>query len=399
MKNNVGIVVGKFDPLHVGHINMIQEASGIFDKTIVIISHSDTQSANLFKDSKLKRHLTGKDKLAIVQKTFQNQKDMIIPILVDETNVPTYPNGWDAWSQLVMREIINHRRVKNEIYDIHKHNRYWRGFVELNNVKFVVNEENDVENYKRYFWCDTELLDVERTEFPVSATMIRNNPHLYWDYVSRASREYLTPRIAICGGESSGKTIMTDKLANIYATTSVWEEGRLITDAELGGDESALQFKHYLDIANRHYQSLKFAMTHANKVLFSDTDFIATQAFSITYEGKPHPMVQQYIDDVRFDLVILLDNSTTWVDDGMRMLGEDSERFKFQQLLKELYDENGIKYVEIRAEDYDDRYNLCKLVVDLYLNFDLTVEELQEFVDKEQYTIDEIKLAISLLEE
>ena len=24
MKNNVGIVVGKFDPLHIGHINMIQ---------------------------------------------------------------------------------------------------------------------------------------------------------------------------------------------------------------------------------------------------------------------------------------------------------------------------------------------------------------------------------------
>ena len=39
MKSNVGIVVGKFDPLHIGHINMIQEASAIFDKVIVIISH------------------------------------------------------------------------------------------------------------------------------------------------------------------------------------------------------------------------------------------------------------------------------------------------------------------------------------------------------------------------
>lgn len=394
MSKNIGIVVGKFDPLHIGHINMIQEASGMFDKTIVIVSHSDIYSEELFKNSKLKRHLTGKDKLAIVQKTFQNQKEMIIPILVDETNVKQYPDGWKEWSYYVIKEILNNRRVKSEIYD-----GSWVNLIMNNNVKFVVNEENDVENYYKYFRCHTELLDIERNEFPISATMIRNNPVKYWDYVSRASREYLTPRIAICGGESSGKTIMTDKLANLYATTSVWEEGRLITDSELGGDESALQFKHYLDISNRHYQSMKFAMTHANKVLFSDTDFIATQAFSITYEGKPHPMVQQYIDDIRFDLVILLDNSTTWVDDGMRMLGEDSERFKFQQLIKQLYDENGIKYVEISAKNYDDRYNICKMVVDMYLTLDMSVEQLQQVVDDEQYTLDEIDLAISLLED
>lgn len=381
MKNNVGIVVGKFDPLHIGHINMIQEASAIFDKVIVVISHSDKQSLDLFRNSKLKRHLTGKDKLAIVQKTFKNQKEMIIPILIDETNVPKYPHGWAQWSKIAIDGILDNRRVINEILDT---SYGWQGFIDSNNVKFVVNEKEDVENYYKYFLCHTKLLDAKREKFPISATMIRDNPYLHWSYVARASREYLTPRIAICGGESSGKTIMTDKLANIYATTSVWEEGRLITDDELGGDESALQFKHYMDIANRHFQSIKFASIHANKVLFSDTDFVATQAFSITYEGKPHPMVQQYIDDVRFDLTILLDNSTKWVDDGMRMLGKEKERNNFQNLLKDLYKKNNIPYVEIKARGYDDRYNIIKKIVSLYLENGFTVDELQEVVNVEE---------------
>ena len=143
MKSNVGIVVGKFDPLHIGHINMIQEASAIFDKVIVVISHSDKQSLDLFRNSKLKRHLTGKDKLAIVQKTFKNQKEMIIPILIDETNVPKYPHGWAQWSKIAIDGILDNRRVINEILDT---SYGWQGFIDSNNVKFVVNEKEDVEN-------------------------------------------------------------------------------------------------------------------------------------------------------------------------------------------------------------------------------------------------------------
>lgn len=382
---SVGIVVGKFDPLHIGHINLIQQASSSFDKVIVLISHSDKLSAKLFENSRLKRSMNGKDKLAVVQKTFQNQSDLIIPILIDETDVPEYPNGWSQWSKIVMNDILSNRRVVNEIYNDKLHDiRGWRGFTETNSVYFVVNEENDVDNYKKYFLCKTKLIDTNRNEFNISATMIRNEPYKYWEFISRASREYLTPRIAICGGESSGKTIMTDRLANLYSTTSVWEYGRTITEKELGGDESALQYKHYADICNGHYQDLKFAMIHANRVLFSDTDFIATQAFSMTYEGRQHPMVQEMIDNVRFDLVILLDNSTKWVDDGMRMIGGTKERIEFQQLLKYLYKVNGIKYVEIKSSDYNDRYNLCKAVVKEYLENNKDVDELQCMVDELQ---------------
>lgn len=375
---NIGIVVGKFYPLHIGHVNMVQQASSKFDKTIVIVSHHGIKDLELYKDSNLKRPLTGKDKLAIVQKTFQYQKELIIPILVDETECPQYPDGWWSWSELAQKEILLNRRVRNEI----NYQPNWAGFLRNNDIKFVVNEPQDEMNYMKYFGCECEIFDFDRTEFNISATDIRNDPFRFWDFIPRASREYLVPTIVIAGGESSGKSIIVNKMANIYATTSVEEYGRTIIDLELGGDESALQYKHYRDIPNGHYQDLKFAKIHANKVVFSDTDFVATQVFAKTYEGKPHPIVQEFIDDVRFDLTILLDNSTRWVDDGMRMIGADDARAKFQQDLKDTYKENGIEYVEIKTSDYLLRYEAVKVIVDVFLKRRATAQELQTIVDK-----------------
>ena len=37
----IGIVVGRFIPLHIGHVNLIQRASGLVDKVYVVVSYSD----------------------------------------------------------------------------------------------------------------------------------------------------------------------------------------------------------------------------------------------------------------------------------------------------------------------------------------------------------------------
>ena len=40
------------------------------------------------------------------------------------------------------------------------------------------------------------------------------------------------------------------------------------------------------------------------------------------------------IKEYPFDVTILLNNNTKWVDDGMRSLGSQQQRQRFQQLLK-----------------------------------------------------------------
>ena len=81
-----------------------------------------------------------------------------------------------------------------------------------------------------------------------------------------------------------------------------------------------------------HAQYIDFAVKYANKVAFIDTDFVTTQAFCKKYEGREHPFVQALIDEYRFDLVILLENNTPWVADGLRSLGSSVDRERVPEL-------------------------------------------------------------------
>ncbi len=97
-----------------------------------------------------------------------------------------------------------------------------------------------------------------------------------------------------------------------------------------------MQYSDYDKIALGHAQYIDFAVKYANKVAFIDTDFVTTQAFCKKYEGREHPFVQALIDEYRFDLVILLENNTPWVADGLRSLGSSVDRKEFQNLLVEM---------------------------------------------------------------
>lgn len=107
-----------------------------------------------------------------------------------------------------------------------------------------------------------------------------------------------------------------------------------------------MQYSDYGKIALGHAQ-YDFAVKYANKVAFIDTDFVSTQAFCLKYEGQEHPFVQALIDEYRFDLVILLEDNTPWVADGLRSLGS-SVIAEFQTLLVSLLRENEIDFVHIK---------------------------------------------------
>ncbi len=126
-----------------------------------------------------------------------------------------------------------------------------------------------------------------------------------------------------------------------------------------GGDEIALQYSDYDKIALGHAQYIDFAVKYANKVAFIDTDFVTTRAFCKKYEGREHPFVQALIDEYRFDLVILLENNTPWVADGLRSLGSSVDRKEFQNLLVEMLEENNIEFVRVEEDDYDSRFLRC----------------------------------------
>ncbi|MDC9604274.1 multifunctional transcriptional regulator/nicotinamide-nucleotide adenylyltransferase/ribosylnicotinamide kinase NadR [Xenorhabdus griffiniae] len=336
-KKTVGVVFGKFYPLHTGHIYLIQRASSQVDELHVVLCYDEMRDRELFINSSMSQQPTVSDRLRWLLQTFKYQKSIHIHAF-DEQGMEPYPNGWEAWSQSVKSFLAAKSITPNYIYS---------------------SEAQDVPRYKEYFGVETVLIDPQRSFMNISGSQIRQAPFRYWEYIPTEVKPFFVRTVAILGGESSGKSTLVNKLANMFNTTSAWEYGREYVFSHLGSDEMALQYSDYDKIALGHAQYIDFAVKYANKVAFIDTDFVTTQAFCKRYEGKEHPFVQAMIDEYRFDLVILLENNTPWIADGLRSLGSERDRKEFQHLLESLLKKNNIDYICVNSPDYDQRFLRC----------------------------------------
>ncbi|WGE31346.1 multifunctional transcriptional regulator/nicotinamide-nucleotide adenylyltransferase/ribosylnicotinamide kinase NadR [Actinobacillus genomosp. 2] len=346
MNQRVGIIFGKFYPVHTGHINMIYEAFSKVDILHVVVCTDSDRDLQLFKDSKMKRMPTNEDRLRWMQQIFKYQQKQIFIHHLKEDGIPSYPNGWQAWADRV-KELFNEKNIRP--------------------TAVFSSEIQDKEPYEKYLNLEVHLVDPKRELFDVSATRIRNNPFQYWRFIPKEVRPFFVKTIAILGGESSGKSVLVSKLANVFNTTSAWEYGREFVFEQLGGNEQAMQYSDYPRMALGHQRYVDYAMKHAHKVALIDTDYITTQAFCIQYEGKSHPFLDSMIKEYPFDVTILLSNNTKWVDDGLRSLGSLKQRQRFQQLLKKLLEKYHVPYIEIESPSYLDRYNQTKEVVEAIL--------------------------------
>ncbi|MEG9544417.1 multifunctional transcriptional regulator/nicotinamide-nucleotide adenylyltransferase/ribosylnicotinamide kinase NadR [Mannheimia sp. HC-2023] len=342
-----GVIFGKFYPIHTGHINMIYEAFSKVDVLHVIVCTDSERDLRLFQQSKMKRMPTNEDRLRWVQQIFKYQQKQIFIHHLVEDGIPSYPNGWEGWSARV-KELFAEKNINPTIV--------------------FSSEVQDKEPYEKYLGLEVQLVDPARESFNVSATQIRNNPFQYWRFIPKEVRPFFVKTIAILGGESSGKSVLVSKLANVFNTTSAWEYGREFVFEQLGGNEQAMQYSDYPQMVLGHQRYVDYAMKHAHKVAIIDTDYITTQAFCIQYEGKAHPFLDSMIREYPFDVTILLSNNTKWVADGLRSLGSKKQRQQFQQLLKKLLEKYRIPYIEIESPSYLDRYNQAKEVVEAILN-------------------------------
>lgn len=191
---------------------------------------------------------------------------------------------------------------------------------------------------------------------PYDTLAIKTQVLRHFACLAPACRYFYTHTLAVVGGESSGKTTLVHKLKNHYGTSVALEMGRLYSDSHLGGSELALQYSDYTPIATLHAHAIDTARLSATAaVTLIDTDFVTTQAFCETYEGRSNPVVEAYIQDYRLDSTLYLDNNVKWVADGTRRLG-GSHRTAFAEKLLSLYEKYDIDLYKIDHPDYHIRY-------------------------------------------
>lgn len=217
---------------------------------------------------------------------------------------------------------------------------------------------------EKYFGAEHIIIDAERNHIDISATKIRNNPHKYWTYLPSIVRKDWLKKVAIIGTESSAKSTLTKYLAKMYNTSWVEEYGRNYCLNEMCNDESLLTFDDYGIIAANRFYDEKQAERTANKILFCDTNAFITQFYCRLYEAKNHPLVEAYIDEEEYDLILHLSDEVKWVDDGLRInRNRTKTRLLFNQMLDEyeITEHKGYHYID---GDYNQRLIKAQLIID-----------------------------------
>jgi len=203
----------------------------------------------------------------------------------------------------------------------------------LGKIDLIFSSEKYGDYLAEYMKTEHIPFDPKRKIVPISATKIRTNPLLYWDYILEIVRPYFVKKICIYGPESTGKTTLAKQLAEHYKTEWIPEYARVWIE------KNGFKF-NYLDIerfGRGQIRIEKKACEKANQFLFCDTDSITTSIYSRQYFKKVPPLVKKLAKSNRFDLYLFTEIDLPWKKDKLRDLGHKRREMKniFKQALVE----------------------------------------------------------------
>jgi HTH-type transcriptional regulator, transcriptional repressor of NAD biosynthesis genes len=189
------------------------------------------------------------------------------------------------------------------------------------------------------------LLDPDREALAVSGTALRTSPFSNWSLIPDVVRPYFAKRVCIFGPESTGKSMLTKHLAEVFETLYMPEYGRIF-DEQYRPDLWTPQ--HFVDIARTHEAMRRALMHKANCVLFEDTDAVLTTIWSDAFVGEVDPWFDR--DFELADHYLLTDIDVPWVDDGLRVFGKEEERQAFFDKAKAALEERDATYTVLSGD-------------------------------------------------
>ena len=271
-----GLVFGKFMPVHNGHLVLIDFARNQCDRLIVsmTITPDDPISAE--------RRLRWLTTLLAPYPTIEVVAEL------NDFHDPTLPL-WEA-------------------------TKLWAAFIKRRfpNVSVFFSSEDYATPLAFHSGLRHVSFDPPRQQVPVSATLIRQDPARYWNYIPAVVRPYFVKKLCLFGPESVGKTTLAAQLATEFQTIFVPEVARdLITSNDLNLDD-------FVRIGQAQTEAVRAAEQQANRILFCDTDVITTQIYSDIYLHQIPPILYELEQQVQYDAYVLLDIDVPWVADNLR---------------------------------------------------------------------------------
>ena len=318
-----GLVIGKFLPIHAGHLALIDFAASQCDELIVSMSYT------------LADPIDWQLRFEWLKELIKNKPNVKAEISLDDFDNESLP-----LSERIQR---------------------WAAFIKRRfpPVDCIFSSEEYGEPFARELGIGHKLFDLSRTNFPVSGTLVRKNPFKYWNFIPAVVRPYFVKKICFYGPESTGKSTMAKHMANMFETEYVPEVAReFITTNEFSVED-------IIRIGNAQTQRVFEKVKTANKILCCDTDLITTQIYSKIYLNEVPQILYDLEKQITYDHYFLFEIDVPWVEDGLRDLG--SKRQEMFNLFKSALEIRNIPYQTIKGS-WEEREALVKQRIEQLLN-------------------------------
>jgi NadR type nicotinamide-nucleotide adenylyltransferase len=308
-----GLVVGKFSPLHRGHELVINRAFEECDE-VILISYSKPELPNC--DAEVREKW-----LAELFPTAER-------IVVTDEKL----RGWKKSENDPVE--IPHNDADGMIH------RRFCGYLCKNIFGKTVDAVFTSENYgdgfaeelTRYFGHEVRhvIVDLQRNQIPISGTLLRKDFYKNRHWLSSKVYSSFVKRVCLLGGESTGKSTLTETLAKHFDTVFVAEYGRELWENKNG----LLNFEDMFQIAKNQVEREEQAAHNANEFLFCDTSPLTTLFYSQHLFGKADSALEQ-MSGRNYDFAILCAPDFPFVQDGTRQV-ETFRELQHQWYLREL---------------------------------------------------------------
>lgn len=315
-----GLVVGKFCPLHLGHMHLIQTALDACDD-VLVVSYTKPEFERCGPAARE----------AWLAALFPQVRRLV----VDDARLPLPANDvadaihreFTAWLCWEVAGVTVDAVFTSESYG--------DGFA------LALGDYLSARTGGQHRVVHVSV-DPERCAVPVSGTSVRNDPY--------ASRRFLDPvvyadfvdRICILGGESSGKTTLVDALAAALDTVAVPEVGRAHWEARGG----VFTYEDMRVIAEGQVALEDSLAQEARRWLVCDGSALTTVFYSEDGYGKVDPAVQA-LAERPYAVTFVCAPDIPFVQDGTRRDAAFRQRQHVWYL--DTLERAGVAYVILRG--------------------------------------------------
>ncbi len=293
-----GLVVGKFCPLHRGHEFLIRRAQAACGE-LLVISYAEPCPPG-YEAAKRERWLA---------RRFPDLRAVVI----DAARLAALCRAAGIGSTSVLPPDAAPD-------DEHRHFVAWICLDLLGlTVDAVFTSEDYGDGFARVLASrfghavDHVCVDRARAAVPVSGTLLRADPHAHREFLAPDVYADFVRRVAVLGGESSGKTTLAAALAARLNTRWAPEYGRELWEAKDG----RLDFDDMPHIAQIQVAREEKLAQEADRWLICDTTPLTTYFYSREMFGSAAPTLRR-LSERPYDLTLLCAPDFGFVQDGTR---------------------------------------------------------------------------------